>query len=45
MTKPLSKVDIPVAKKGPGFGESTALMALMISLVALSVDSMLSGFA
>jgi DHA1 family bicyclomycin/chloramphenicol resistance-like MFS transporter len=41
MTKPLSLIDSPVVKGGPGFGESIALMALMISFVALSVDSML----
>ena len=34
-------IDIPVVKRGPGFGESIALMALMISLVALSVNIML----
>jgi DHA1 family bicyclomycin/chloramphenicol resistance-like MFS transporter len=34
-------MDRPVVKKDLGFGESIALMALMISLVALSLDIML----
>jgi MFS transporter, DHA1 family, multidrug resistance protein len=34
-------VDDPSPKRGPGFTESIALLALMISLVALSVDIML----
>jgi DHA1 family bicyclomycin/chloramphenicol resistance-like MFS transporter len=35
------QADDPSSKRGPGFRESIALLALMISLVALSVDSML----
>lgn len=38
---PTPPADRQVIISGPGFGESIALMALMISLVALSVDIML----
>ena len=41
MKSPTNGVDIPIVKRCPGFGEFIALMALMISFVALSVDIML----
>jgi DHA1 family bicyclomycin/chloramphenicol resistance-like MFS transporter len=41
MTKHSSSTVSYVAKKGPGFGESIAYMALMISFVALALDIML----
>ena len=45
MANPLPPFGRPAAKKGAGFGESLALMALMISLVALSLDIMIPALS